>query len=62
MQKLARGKFTNLHKYDYKDQLHWIEKQIYLNLGSTLLALATMGLNATPMEGIEPHIIDKELP
>ena len=33
--------------------------QIYLNLGSTLLALATLGLNATPMKGIEPHILDK---
>ena len=60
MQKLGRSKFTDLHKYDYKDLPHWIEKQIYLNLGSTLLALSALGVNATPMEGIEPQIIDKE--
>ena len=60
MQKFARGKFTDLHKYNCKDLLHWIEKQIYLNLGSTLLALSTLGVNATPMEGIKPQIIDEK--
>lgn len=60
MQKFARGKFTDLHKYNYKDLLHWIEKQVYLNLGNTLLALSALGVNATPMEGIEPQIIDEK--
>ena len=60
MQKLGRGKFTDLHKYNYKDLPHWIEKQIYLNLGSMLLALSTLEINATSMEGIEPQIIDEE--
>ena len=49
-----------LHKYNYKDLLHWIEKQVYLNLGSALLALSALGVNATPMEGIEPQIIDEK--
>ena len=58
MMKAGRGKFTNLHKHDYKDLPNWIEKQVYLNLGSTLFALSALGVNATAMEGIEPHIID----
>ncbi|MFC4892915.1 oxygen-insensitive NAD(P)H nitroreductase [Pseudofrancisella aestuarii] len=60
LQEAARRKFTSLHKYNPKDLKHWAEKQVYISLGAILLGLAALEINATPMEGIEPHIIDEE--
>ncbi|MGO4911919.1 nitroreductase family protein [Leeuwenhoekiella sp. W20_SRS_FM14] len=37
----------------------WFEKQVYLALGVLLSACAEMGIDATPMEGIEPENYDK---
>ena len=34
----ARNIFANMHKYDYKDQQHWMEKQVYMNMGNILRA------------------------
>ncbi|WP_452220046.1 nitroreductase family protein [Lacinutrix salivirga] len=39
----------------------WFEKQVYLALGILLSACAEMGIDATPMEGIEPINYDKIL-
>ncbi|MGQ1948665.1 nitroreductase family protein [Geofilum sp. OHC36d9] len=38
---------------------NWFQKQVYLSLGVFLSACATMGLDATPMEGIENDKYDK---
>lgn len=56
----ARTLFTNIHKHDLKDAQHWLDKQVYLNLGQFLLGVATLGIDATPMEGIDPQVMDKE--
>ena len=56
----VRKMFINLHKHDYKDAQHWIDKQVYLNIGQFLLAVATLGIDATPMEGIDVKSIDEE--
>lgn len=56
----ARNMFANLHKHDYKDVQHWMDKQVYLNLGAFLLGVSTMGIDATPMEGIEVKVLDAE--
>ena len=56
----TRKTFINLHKHDYKDVQHWMDKQVYLNLGQFLLGAATLGLDATPMEGIDVKSIDEE--
>ena len=37
----------------------WFDKQVYLALGVFLSACAEMGIDATPMEGIEPENYDK---
>lgn len=37
----------------------WFDKQVYLALGIFLSACAEMGIDATPMEGIEPENYDK---
>lgn len=39
----------------------WFGKQVYLSLGILLSACAAMGIDATPMEGIEPDNYDKIL-
>lgn len=56
----GRSMFVNLHKQDYKDVQHWMDKQVYLNLGQFLLGVATLGIDATPMEGIEARVLDAE--
>lgn len=52
--------FTDIHKYDLKDLQHWMEKQVYLNIGSFLLGVASLGIDATPMEGIDVKALDEE--
>lgn len=56
----GRSIFVNLHKYDYKDVQHWAEKQLYLNLGSFLLGVASLGIDALPMEGFDMKALDHE--
>ncbi|MDA3823932.1 MAG: oxygen-insensitive NAD(P)H nitroreductase [Bacteroidales bacterium] len=56
----ARNLFTNIHRYDLKDLQHWMEKQVYLNIGNLLLGAATLGIDAVPMEGFDFKMIDEE--
>lgn len=56
----ARNLFANMHRYDYKDLQHWLEKQVYLNIGNLLLGVAALGIDALPMEGIDLKMIDEE--
>ena len=56
----GRSLFVNLHKQDFKDVQHWMDKQVYLNLGQFLLGAAALGVDATPMEGIEIPVLDAE--
>ena len=57
----TRGFYVNLHRYDQKDLQHWIEKQVYLSLGSLLLGAAALEIDACPMEGFDARILDEEL-
>ena len=57
---IRRG-YVNLHKHDFKDVQHWMEKQTYLALGTLLLGAASLGLDATPMEGFDFKALDAEL-
>ncbi len=59
-QHAGRSLFVNLHKQDYKDVQHWMDKQVYLNLGAFLLGISTLGIDATPMEGIDTRALDEE--
>lgn len=56
----GRNMFINLHKEELKDVQHWMDKQVYLNLGQFLLGVSTLGIDATPMEGIDRNALDKE--
>lgn len=56
----ARNLFADIHRYDLKDFQHWMEKQVYLNIGNFLLGVAALGIDATPMEGIDLKAFDEE--
>lgn len=56
----GRMQYVDLHKQDLKDVQHWMDKQVYLNLGQLLLAVATLGIDSSPMEGVETAVIDAE--
>ena len=56
----ARNMFADIHRYDLKDLPHWIEKQVYLNVGNLLLGAAILEVDALPMEGIDVKEIDSE--
>jgi nitroreductase/dihydropteridine reductase len=57
----SRQLYVNLHKYDQKDLQHWMEKQVYLALGTLLLGAATLEIDACPMEGFDQRLLDAEL-
>ena len=56
----GRNMFANIHKYDLKDLQHWMEKQVYLNMGTLLLGVAALGIDAVPMEGVDLKALDQE--
>lgn len=56
----GRRMFLNLHKHHYKDAQHWMDKQVYLNVGQFLLGAAALGVDATPMEGFDIDAMDEE--
>lgn len=60
-QHMGRLTFVNMHRYDNKDLQHWCEKQVYLNMGSFLLGVAELGIDAVPMEGFDAKVLDEEL-
>ncbi len=52
--------FADLHKFDFKDFQHWADKQVYINVGTLLTGVATLGIDSVPMEGFDFKIIDQE--
>lgn len=53
--------YTDMHRFELKDVQHWLEKQVYIALGTLLLGAAVLGIDACPMEGFDPAILNKEL-
>lgn len=56
----GRSYFVNMHRFDYKDAQHWMEKQVYLNVGNFLLGVSTLNIDAVPIEGFDARILDEE--
>ncbi|WP_299315446.1 NAD(P)H-dependent oxidoreductase [uncultured Aquimarina sp.] len=58
----AVGYFKEFIKPQSEEQIKsWFGHQLYLSLGVFLSACAEMGIDATPMEGIEPYNYNKIL-
>ena len=57
----ARSSYVDRHRFELRDAQHWMEKQVYLALGTLLLGAATLGIDACPMEGFDSDALDREL-
>lgn len=57
----SRQLYANSHRYDLKDAQHWMEKQVYLALGTLLLGAATLEIDTVPIEGFDARVLDEEL-
>ena len=56
-----RRKSVSNHRYALKDESHWLAEQVYISMGALLLGAATLGIDATPMEGVDFEVLDAEL-
>lgn len=59
-QDATRRGYVDQHRYGTKDVAQWLEKQVYLALGTALVGAATLEIDATPMEGFDQKILDAE--
>jgi nitroreductase/dihydropteridine reductase len=57
----GRSFFLNLHRFQHRDLQHWADKQVYLALGTLLLGVAAMGIDACPIEGFDNGLLDDAL-
>lgn len=57
----GRSYYVNAHRFELKDLQQWTEKQVYIALGTLLLGAAVLGIDACPMEGFDPAVLDREL-
>lgn len=56
----GRRFYTELNRHGPKGLNAWMEKQVYLALGTLLLGAQALDINACPMEGFDSAILDKE--
>lgn len=61
MQHTMRSGYATLHREQLADAPQWMEKQVYLALGTLLFGTAALGIDACPMEGIDVAAIDAAL-
>ena len=57
----SKNFYVNIHRSDLHDTQHWMEKQVYLALGTLMLGAATLGIDATPIEGFDYAVMDEVL-
>ena len=60
-QHTGRSFYANMHRFELKDAQHWMEKQTYIALGYLLLGASAMGIDACPIEGFNPAVLNEEL-
>jgi nitroreductase/dihydropteridine reductase len=56
----GRRMFIDIHKTQMNDQRAWMDKQTYLNMGQFMLGAAALGIDTTPMEGVDTDVLDQE--
>lgn len=61
MQQRGRGFYVNLHRNELHDTKQWMEKQVYIALGTLLLGAAALEIDATPIEGFDHATLDAAL-
>jgi len=61
MQTRGRGFYVNMHRNELHDTRQWMEKQVYIALGTLLLGAAALEIDATPIEGFDRAVLDDAL-
>ena len=61
MQNKGRNFYVGLHRNNPHDMEAWTQKQVYLALGTLLFGAGALGIDATPIEGFDPKLLDEEL-
>lgn len=63
--KLAQDKgrhfYVDKHRFDFRDTQSWMERQVYIALGSLLHGAAALDIDATPIEGFDPVVLNDVL-
>lgn len=57
----GRGYYVNLHRFDRKDTQHWMEKQVYIALGTLMLGAAARNIDTCAIEGFDARALDEAL-
>ena len=60
-QNTSRSFYAGLHRNELKDASIWMEKQVYLALGTLLQGAGALEIDACPMEGFDQAILDEAL-
>jgi nitroreductase/dihydropteridine reductase len=61
IQDKSRRFYVNLHQTELQDERTWIDRQVYIALGTLLLGAAALEIDACPMEGFDAPLLDAEL-
>jgi nitroreductase/dihydropteridine reductase len=61
MQVKGRGFYVNMHRNELHDASQWMDKQVYLALGTLLIGAAALKIDATPIEGFDHAVLDEVL-
>jgi nitroreductase/dihydropteridine reductase len=57
----GRAFYVDLHRFERRDAQHWMEKQVYLAVGTLLLGAGALGIDACPIEGFDQPLLDQVL-
>ena len=57
----GRSFYVNMHRFERRAAQHWMEKQVYLAVGTLLLGAGALGIDACPIEGFDQALLDEEL-
>ena len=57
----TRRFYVNLHQNEWQDEQLWMDKQVYIVLGSLLFAAGALNIDACPMEGFDAAALDAAL-
>lgn len=52
--------YLDMHAKLDTDIAHWLALQVYLNMGAVLVSAGALGIDATPMEGVDVDVLNEE--
>lgn len=56
----VRRLFLDIHRSRFQDETEWLNRQVHINLGFTLMAAAAAGIDSVTMEGADMAVLDRE--